>query len=312
MTDEINVGGKRYILSRRAAEMSGYSQDYIGQLSRGGLIDAQRIGGLWYVEMESLLNYKKDSENQKPEPPKPNIQQDPDTLVFFDGKEFISASRASKLSGYAQDYVGQLARSGKVLSRQVGTRWYVDREALLEHKKEKDALLAAVQANAVGIRRNEPQPLAAAVNSSGTSLGLHFNYAPEHADFLPRLSENPPHEEDQTKPEEEIHAIPIHVVRRESPVRHQTGSQSEISNTHSNSRRYRTGVSPRLLAVLSLTLIVAVSSFVAFRGIAGSFAASTGKNDSLAVVSGALGGLDAVTAMLERVLVPEIIYKRSR
>ena len=312
MTDEINVGGKHYILSRRAAEMSAYTQDYIGQLARGGLIDAQRIGGLWYVEMESLLSYKKDSENQKPEPPKPNIQQDPDTLVFFDGKEFISASRASKLSGYAQDYVGQLARSGKVLSRQVGTRWYVDRQALLEHKKEKDDLLAAVQANAVGIRRNEPQPLAAAVNSSGTSLGLHFNYAHEHADLLPPLSQNPSREEDQTKPEEEIHAIPIHVVRRESSVRHQAASQSEISKRPNSLWQYRTGATPRLLAVLSLTLIVTISSFVAFRGIAGSFATSMGKNDSLAVVSGALGGLDGVTAMLEKLLVPEIIYRRSR
>ena len=312
MTDEINVGGKHYILSRRAAEMSAYTQDYIGQLARGGLIDAQRIGGLWYVEMESLLNYKKDSENQKPEPPKPNIQQDPDTLVFFYGKEFISASRASKLSGYAQDYVGQLARSGKVLSRQVGTRWYVDRQALLEHKKEKDAILAAVQANAVGIRRNESQPLEEAANPSETPLGLHFNYAPEHADLLPRLAENTTLREDEANPEEEIHAIPIHVVRREGHVRHQTGSHSEISNTHGNSRQYRTRVSPRLLAALSLTLIVAISGFVAFRGIAGSFAASTGKNDSLAVVSGALEGLDGVTAMLERLLVPEIIYKRSR
>ncbi|RJQ34746.1 hypothetical protein C4556_02015 [Candidatus Parcubacteria bacterium] len=312
MTDEINVGGKRYILSRRAAEMSGYSQDYIGQLARGGHIDAQRIGGLWYVEMESLLNYKKDSDNQKPEPPKPSIQQDPDTLVFFDGKEFISASRASKLSGYAQDYVGQLARSGKVLSRQVGTRWYVDREALLEHKKEKDALLAAVQANAVGIRRNEPQPLEEAANPSERPLGLHFNYAPEHADLLPRLSENPSLEEDRTKPEEEIHAIPIHIVRRESSVRHQTAPQSEISKTPSRLWQYRTGVAPKLLAVLSLTLILGVSSLIAFRGIAGSFAGNPAKNESFAVVSGALGGLDGVTAMLERLLVPEIIYRRSR
>ena len=311
MTDEINVSGKRYILSRRAAEMSAYTQDYIGQLARRGLIDAQRIGGLWYVEMESLLSHKKDSENQKPEPPKPNIQQDPDTLVFFDGKEFISASRASKLSGYAQDYVGQLARSGKVLSRQVGTRWYVDRQALLEHKKEKDALLAAVQANAVGIRRNESQPLEEAANPSETPLGLHFNYAPEHADLLPRLAENTTLREDEANPEEEIHAIPIHVVRRESPVRHQTAAQSEISNTPSNSQ-YRTGVAPRLLAVLSLTLILGVSSFIAFRGISASFATGTDKNDSLAVVSEALGGLDGITAMLERLLVPEIIYRRSR
>src|SRR3989338_10462388 len=164
MTDEITLDDKSYVSSKRASELSGYSQDYIGQLARGGYIDAQRVGGLWYIYLDSLKSYKEKTENEKPQPPQPNTSQDPDTLVFFDGKEFISASRASKLTGYSQDYVGQLARSGKVLSRQVGTRWYIDRQALLEHKKEKDALLAAVQANAVGIRRNESQPLEEAAN----------------------------------------------------------------------------------------------------------------------------------------------------
>src|SRR3990167_8328737 len=62
---------------------------------------------------------------------------DADSLVSFDGKDHISASRAAKITGYHPDYVGQLARSGAIISRQVGNRWYVDRAALLSHKKEK-------------------------------------------------------------------------------------------------------------------------------------------------------------------------------
>ncbi|RJR13503.1 hypothetical protein C4585_01885, partial [Candidatus Parcubacteria bacterium] len=139
MNDEITIEGTSYVSSKRASELSEYAQDYIGQLARGGYIDCQRIGGLWYVSMPSLLQYKEQAEKERPVPPEPKVHKEPESLVFFDGKEFVSASRASKLCGYTQDYVGQLARAGKILSRQVGNRWYVDREGIVAHKKEKDA-----------------------------------------------------------------------------------------------------------------------------------------------------------------------------
>jgi hypothetical protein len=51
MSDEMVIEGKTYISSKRAAQVSGYAQDYIGQLARGGAIDAQRVGGLWFVNL---------------------------------------------------------------------------------------------------------------------------------------------------------------------------------------------------------------------------------------------------------------------
>lgn len=155
MSDEMVIEGKTYISSKRAAQVSGYAQDYIGQLARGGAIDAQRVGGLWFVNLESIQEHQTKSEEEKSEQAKAavatNRPADPDTFVGLDGKSYISANRASKLSGYNQDYVGQLARSGQIDSRQVGSRWYINQESLLAHKEEKDALLAAVQSDAVGL-----------------------------------------------------------------------------------------------------------------------------------------------------------------
>jgi hypothetical protein len=54
--------------------------------------------------------------------------------LFFDGKSFISVGRASELTGYTQDYLGQLCRGGRVPSRMVGRTWYVDQDAVLAHK----------------------------------------------------------------------------------------------------------------------------------------------------------------------------------
>ncbi|TSD04852.1 MAG: hypothetical protein Greene07147_906 [Parcubacteria group bacterium Greene0714_7] len=56
-----------------------------------------------------------------------------DELVIS-GKKYISSKRASELTGYAKDYVGQLARGGKVPATRIGRAWYVDEAALILHE----------------------------------------------------------------------------------------------------------------------------------------------------------------------------------
>jgi hypothetical protein len=56
--DELMFDGKKYISAKRAAEMTGYTNDYIGQLCRAGKLDAKTVGRIWYVNDMSLLNHK--------------------------------------------------------------------------------------------------------------------------------------------------------------------------------------------------------------------------------------------------------------
>lgn len=214
MAQEIDLGGTIYISSKRAAEITGYTQDYIGQLARSEQIAAQRISGLWYVVEQSLQDYKARADEFKPEPPKPTSMPDIESSVSFDGKDYVSAQRAAKITGYHQDYVGQLARSGKILSRQVGNRWYVDREALVEHKKHNDALLAAVQTESVGLARTEAAP-------APQEEDLHFKYlATEEASNWPPLVQSRQGDinenndiSDEIERVPEINEIPIRVIR---------------------------------------------------------------------------------------------------
>lgn len=55
--DELQISGKRYLSSRRAAKDNGYASDYIGQLIRGGKLRGQKVGRAWYVEAETLESY---------------------------------------------------------------------------------------------------------------------------------------------------------------------------------------------------------------------------------------------------------------
>jgi hypothetical protein len=216
MSDEVDLGGKIYISSKRASELSGYAQDYIGQLARAGTIDASRIGGLWYVYEPSLNSYKSKAENYRPDRPLNAVQQNPESLITFDGKDYISASRAAKMTGYHQDYVGQLARSGTILARQVGNRWYVDRDAISLHKQEKDAMLAALQAQSVGIERVDEKSVA--IDEPIPPSDDMMVYKAESKALLPALpeiKEKPAVRKDEFEQHEIQTQVPIRVVRTE-------------------------------------------------------------------------------------------------
>lgn len=187
MADEITLDGERYISSRRAAQLSGYAQDYIGQLARKGGVEARRVGGLWYISTKSLEAHQQKSSEYTPRIPEHKKPANPDTLISFDGRDYISASRASEITGYNRDYLGQLARAGKILSKQIGKRWYLDRESLMDHKESKDALLASVQSESVGLNisgdKDDQVPSDAADQSDDSYKSLI--YTKETADLLP-------------------------------------------------------------------------------------------------------------------------------
>ncbi len=55
--DELEISGKRYISTRRAAKEYKYHADYMGQLIRGKKLLGRKVGRSWYVELDSLREY---------------------------------------------------------------------------------------------------------------------------------------------------------------------------------------------------------------------------------------------------------------
>ncbi len=201
MSEEVEIDGVSYVSSRRAAQVTGYAQDYIGQLCRGAQVDARRIAGLWYVNLDSLYKYKQKADSYIPTLPRPAASER-EALISLEGKDYLSTAHAADLTGYHKDYVGQLAREGIVLSRQVGSRWYVDRAAILAHKKQKDSLLGAVQSQAVGIKREE-EPAGVAPDHSYAAAGPYLKYTSDDRELLPVMST-------QTEGKPKEFSYPIH------------------------------------------------------------------------------------------------------
>ncbi len=328
MSDAMWLEGKEYISSKRASQLSGYAQDYIGQLARKGLIDAQRVGGLWFVSMVSLTEYKSNADTYVPPQPERKTAPEADSLVTFDGKDHISASRAASITGYHPDYVGQLARSGAIISRQVGNRWYIDREGILAHKKEKDNLLGAVQAESVGISRNNDVSIPAEEphKSHYNGPGPFLNYTSDNRDLLPvmpKAKEIPENEEVKSIhfQEEDLdkeYVVPIRKVRTMTTSTHPySGDRS--TEKHIPARVRTSGKTIykgtfRTLGVAALTIVIVLSfGFVTLKN--SSVYGTNTIRGGVAIernmfTAGAAGALERIENFLQNFLVKELIYKR--
>lgn len=56
--DELIIGDKTYISSKRAAKITGYAKDYVGQLCREGRVEARLVGRNWYVLEASIMEHR--------------------------------------------------------------------------------------------------------------------------------------------------------------------------------------------------------------------------------------------------------------
>lgn len=307
MADEIVVEGEEYISSKRASESTGYSQDYIGQLARKGLLDSKRIGGLWYISHLSLARYKERADSSKAKVVATAAPAQPiEAVVSFDGKDYVSAGRAAELTGYHQDYVGQLARGGKVLSRQIGNRWYVERQGVLAHKKEKDSLLAAVQAEAVGLLRAHESLKAKSEKIARKALyeqsEPQFTYVSESADLMPVFKH--PVEKAETPDERRV---PIRVLQEAS----QEVRDTRDYRAPKAGSPWKTGISWAVGSVATIVIVLAIGYVSVANSARYTQIEAISSQSASALMTSASGILSEMLDRLEELVAPEIIYKKS-
>jgi hypothetical protein len=65
--DEILIEEKKYISSKRAAKVTGYAKDYIGQLCREGRVSARLVGRNWYVLESAIQDHRFGQQEIEPE-----------------------------------------------------------------------------------------------------------------------------------------------------------------------------------------------------------------------------------------------------
>lgn len=56
--EELIIDDKKFVSSKRAAQITGYAKDYIGQLCREGYVEAKRVGRSWYVLEAGIKDHR--------------------------------------------------------------------------------------------------------------------------------------------------------------------------------------------------------------------------------------------------------------
>jgi hypothetical protein len=56
--DELVIEDKKYLSSKKAAKLTGYAKDYVGQLCREGKVEARLVGRNWYVLENSIMDHR--------------------------------------------------------------------------------------------------------------------------------------------------------------------------------------------------------------------------------------------------------------
>src|SRR3989344_8061191 len=80
--------------------------------------------------------------------------------LVLEGKKYISSSRASEISGYDSDYIGQLCRANKLDCRLISRTWFLNENSLREHKKNNG-------------RKKAPSPVVVRSNQQETTPVIH-------------------------------------------------------------------------------------------------------------------------------------------
>jgi hypothetical protein len=193
--NEITLDGKTYLSSRRAAEVTGYAKDYIGQLCREGRVEARLIGRNWYVLRESV-------ERRHLEDSAASGQADGGTRVLSDSRDIptVRYEAQENIEFPRITRLGENSDENEPEKKPQWDTWFSERaetspqvmpevaplQELVEEQKEEPAQEVALRR----IREYRPtiMPLEAPGGPVATSAGLEREDIEAMIDRTPRIA----------------------------------------------------------------------------------------------------------------------------
>lgn len=107
--DSIVLRGRTFIKASKIAKELGYTSDYIGQLCRGGKIEAELVGRTWFVDEASIRDHKETRYRSSAKATKKTLQR----LVIDSPKQEKSVGYKSLSVRYESDEADLLPRPAK-------------------------------------------------------------------------------------------------------------------------------------------------------------------------------------------------------
>jgi len=204
--DEVLIEEKKYISSKRAAEITGYAKDYIGQLCREGRVPARLIGRGWYVLETAIQDHRfgdSEAETEKTTWEAPRYEASPieETLPSV-----------NRLQDEPEEIVDNQKEPNSSQNIQESWQAWFDRfdntEKVEKEKEEekKEIKEEAEEAEEVEKKTEEQKMEEPEEESADVNIPIHTMYKPLPADLLPRR----PADQQQGREQEIYREVRIH------------------------------------------------------------------------------------------------------
>lgn len=136
--------------------------------------------------------------------------------LIFAGNKYISSKRASKITGYTTDYIGQMCRGEKLDCRLVGRNWYINEKDIVVHKKnfkkeQSINLNNNFNKESLGYRKIDFEPMYYSYDNRDTKLNINKFIQKQEVESASKQKE-----QDRAYNKD---TVPIKIVRQNKPIK---------------------------------------------------------------------------------------------
>ena len=205
--DEILIEERKYISSKRAAKITGYAKDYIGQLCREGRVPARLVGRSWYVLEAAIQDHRFGSPVEEPVKPV-KVSEEPSLQSTWEAPRFeaYSAELLPSINRLAEPQMpGNQEKTPDEPSERLEDSWHAWFNRMAEHT---EPIIPATSENIEPEQTPEPEPEGEKEEEEEVNIPIHAIYEPMVQESFPRIAK------------EEVREEPIREQeRQDKPVR---------------------------------------------------------------------------------------------
>ncbi len=118
----------------RAIQLTGFSHHHLERLIKAGVVESSEKDGVRLLKVASLEAHSEKRAQKRAQKKEARAAEQEESIVT-DGAKYVSLNRASRLSGYTQEYIQNLTTEGVVHTKLLGERLYIDIESLFAHRR---------------------------------------------------------------------------------------------------------------------------------------------------------------------------------
>ena len=199
--DEILIEERKYVSSKRAAKITGYAKDYIGQLCREGKVPARLVGRSWYVLEAAIHDHRFGDAADEPvkavKAPESSLQSTWEAPRY----EASSAELLPSINRLAESQASDSEEeTPDGQSQRLQDSWQAWFNRMADHHAE--PIIPAVPENMEPEQAHEPEPEPEPEEDEDVVVPIHAIYQPMVQESLPRVTKDTGAEQAYEQPQQ--------------------------------------------------------------------------------------------------------------